>query len=446
MNDNRAFKFFAMFIVIVILCYLAFMGLGPMNAKIIKGANDIRTGIDIRGGISAIMVPKYPEGTQGHNVAADLASARSIIELRLDAQGVFDKTITVDTTNNRLIIDIPLSQSASASDPRATLNDLGSTGQLTFREVSDADAALPISEIKPTGVEILTGKEVTSASQSLASTGYYNVDLAINNDGVTKFTAATTRLVNHFIGIFIDQTCISAPRVNSVIASNTFIIEGDFSLEEAKALADKIRFGALPVPLETVSVNSISAQLGQGALDITIMAGIIAFIAICLFMILYYRLPGVIASIALAALVSLEILFLANTGVSITLPGIGGIILSLGMGVDANVIIYERIKEELRLGKTLRAAIDTGFKRAFVAIFDSNITTVIVAVVLFILGTSAVKGFGLTLGLGVVLSFLTAVSITKLLIKSVTIFEFARNKWLFGVKDVKDAKIGGAKA
>ena len=446
MNDNRAFKFFAMFIVIVILCLLAFMGLGPTNARIIKGAGDMRTGIDIRGGISAIMVPDYPNGTQGHDVAADLASARSIIELRLDAQGVFDKSINVDTTNNRLIIDIPLSQNVTASDPRTALNDLGSTGQLTFREVSDADATLPVSEIPATGAEILSGKEVRGASQSAAGTGYYNVDLEIDNAGVAKFSEATGRLVNHFIGIFIDQTCISAPQVKSVITSNKFIIEGTFSIEEAKALADKIRFGALPVPLKTVSVNSISAQLGQGALDITIMAGIIAFIAICLFMIIYYRLPGVIASIVLTALVSLEILFLTNTGISITLPGIGGIILSLGMGVDANVIIYERIKEELRLGKTLRAAIDTGFKRAFVAIFDSNITTIIVAVVLFILGTSSVKGFGLTLGLGVILSFLTAVSITRLLIKSVTVFDFARNKWLFGVKDVKDAKSGGAKA
>jgi preprotein translocase subunit SecD len=449
MNDNRAFKFTAMFIFIAILCYLAFAGLGPINARIIKGADDIRTGIDIRGGISAIMVPDYPEGTTGRDVAADLSSARSIIELRLDAQGIFDKSINVDTTNNRLIIDIPLSDRITSDKPREALNELGSTGQLSFYEVSDEDAYAFQSRTKdPTdivkiGEPILTGDDVVHASQSPAQTGYYNVNLKINQAGVTRFADATSRLSGHFIGIFIDDECISAPRVRDRIDSADFIIEGSFDLTEAKDLADKIRFGALPVPLRAVSVDSISALLGQGAMDTAVTAGIVAFIIICLFMVLRYRLPGLIACFALSALIALQILFLANTGISITLPGIGGIILSIGMGVDANVIIYERIKEELRSGKTLRASIDSGFKRAFVAIFDSNITTIIVAVVLIILGSGAVRGFGVTLALGVVLSFFTSVTITKILLKSVTTFEFARNKWLYGFKEVKD---GGANA
>lgn len=447
MNDNRAFKFLAIFIVIIVLCYLAFAGLGPANSRIIKGADDIRTGIDIRGGVSAIMVPDYgAAGPQGHNVAEDLSSARAIIGMRLDAQGIYDYTATVDNTNNRIIIDIPLSTGVSAANPRAALNDLGSTGELTFREVSDTDAVKPLSEIPATGNVILKGEDMVTASQSQASSGFYNVDLTITDAGVTKFSEATARLAGHYIGVFIDQDCISCPVVKGQITQKTFIIEGSFTPEEAKSLADKIRFGALPVKLTPVSVDSISAQLGQGSLDITITAGIIAFILICLFMILYYRLPGLIACIALSALGALEILFLSNTGISITLPGIGGIILSLGMGVDANVIIYERIKEELKMGKTLRAAIDTGFKRAFTAIFDSNITTIITAVVLFIMGSTSIKGFGLTLALGVVLSFFSAITITKALLKSVTAFDFAKNKWLYGFKDVKDAKTGGAKA
>lgn len=441
MKDNRAFKFFAMLVIIALLCCLAFFGLGPENARIIKGANEIRTGIDIRGGISAIMVPDYPEGTQGRNVAEDLASARSIMELRLDAQGIFDKSINVDATNNRIIIDIPWAQNETEFDPRKALNELGSTGRLTFREVSDADAMLPLDQIPATGNIILDGEDMKTASQSQnPETGYYNVDLELKDSGVNKFAEATGRLVGHYIGIFIDDKCISCPRVNSRINTTKFYIEGSFTLEEAKALADKIRFGALPVALRPVSVDAISAQLGQGALDIAIKAGIVAFVLICLYMIVYYRLPGVLASLALSALVALQILFLANTGVSITLPGIGGIILSMGMGVDANVIIFERIKEELRSGKTIRASVEAGFKRAFVAIMDSNVTTIIVAVVLYILGTGPVKGFGVTLGLGVVLSFITAVSITKALLKSVSAFGFARNKKFYGIRE------GGAEA
>lgn len=441
MKDNRAFKFFAMLVVIAILCFLAFLGLGPEDGRIIKGAGEIRTGIDIRGGISAIMVPDYPEETEGRNVAEDLASARSIMELRLDAQGIFDKNINVDATNNRIIIDIPWAQNETNFDPRAAIDELGSTGRITFREVSYEDAMLPLEQIPATGSIILDGEDLKTASQSQhPQTGFYNVDLELKDSGVEKFAEATGRMIGQFIGIFIDDECISAPRVNTRINTSQFYIEGNFSLEEAKALADKIRFGALPVPLKPVSVDAISAQLGQGALDVAVKAGIVAFVLICLFMIAYYRLPGLLASLALLALVSLQILFLSNTGISLTLPGIGGIILSMGMGVDANVIIFERIKEELRSGRTLRASIESGFKRAFVAIMDSNVTTIIVAVVLFIMGTGPVKGFGVTLGLGVVLSFITAVTITKALIKNITAFGFARNRKLYGVKE------GGAEA
>lgn len=441
MKDKRAFKFFAMLVVIALLIYLAFFGLGPKDAKIIKGASDIRTGIDIRGGISAIMVPDYPEGTEGRDVAQDLESARSIIELRLDAKGIYDKTLNVDQTNQRIILDIPWAQNETKYDPRDALDELGSTGRLTFRAVSYEEAQKPIEEIPATGEIILDGEDIKTASYFYNSnTRYYNVELEFNDSGVEKFAQATGRMVGQFIGIFIDDKCISCPRVKEQITTNKASIDGDFTVEEAKDLADKIRFGALPVPLKVVSVDTISAQLGQGALEIAVKAGVVAFVLICLYMIGFYRLPGFLASIALSALVALQILFLANTGISVTLPGIGGIVLSMGMGVDANVIIFERIKEELRTGKTLRASIDSGFKRAFAAIFDSNITTLITAVVLYILGTGPVKGFGVTLGLGVILSFITAVSISKVLVRNITVFGFARNKKLYGVRE------GGAEA
>ncbi len=445
MNDNRTFKFFTWFLIVVILCYLAFAGLGPVNARIIKGANDLRTGIDIRGGISAVMVPDYDKvgGSQGRDIAGDLATSAAIIEDRLDAQGIFDKSINIDATNGRIIIDIPWAQNEAEFNPRKALDELGETGRLTFREVLPEDEGKSNDQISAAGKEYLSGEDVANASYSSAGNGYYNVDLEFKSSGVEKFSNATKELTGRYMGIFIDDQCISAPYVSKQISQSKAIIEGTFTMQEAKSLGDKIRFGALPVPLKADTVDSISAQLGQGAAEVAVTAGFVAFIAVCLLMILYYRWPGVIATLALATLAALTILFMSNLGFSITLPGIGGIILSIGMGVDANVIIYERIKEELKAGKTLRAAIDTGFKRAFVSIVDSNITTLIVAVVLTIMGTGAVKGFGITLGLGVLISFFTCITVTKSLLASSTVFGFTRNKWMFGVREVKD---GGVKA
>ncbi|HBR03799.1 MAG TPA: protein translocase subunit SecD, partial [Ruminiclostridium sp.] len=212
---------------------------------------------------------------------------------------------------------------------------------------------------------------------------------------------------------------------------------GNFTFDSAKALADKIRFGALPTKLEPVSVDSISAQLGQGALEISIKAGIVSLIAVAIYMIVLYRLPGIIAILSLLGLLSLQILTLSNFGISVTLPGIGGIILSIGMSVDGNVNIYERIKEELISGKSIRAAIDSGFKRAFVAILDSNVTTIITAVVLMYMGSGAVKGFGVTLFFGTLFSFFSAVTASKMMLQGLTAFGFSKNKWLFGVNGGK---------
>jgi len=281
----------------------------------------------------------------------------------------------------------------------------------------------------------MDGTEVDEASQGLDSeTQNYSVYLTLSQSGQTKFAEATGRLINKRIAIFMDDLMISAPTVNTRIDSANARITGNFTMEEAKALADKIRSGALPCKLETVSVDSISPTLGKGALDITLIAGIVAFIAVVLFMIIFYRLPGLIAGIAVVGMASVQILLLSNLNVSLTLPGIAGIILSIGMGVDANIIISERIREELQAGKTFRSAIDAGFKRAFAAVFDSNITTVIAAVVLYLMGTGPIRGFGITLGLGVAVSFLSAITASRLMLQGVVGFEFARKKWLYRVK------------
>jgi preprotein translocase subunit SecD len=437
MNDNRTFKLFAVVLVIAIISVLAFTGLGPENARIVRGVNDLRTGIDIRGGISAILQPVYENGSAGRNISEDLASSREIIEARLDAQGIYDKTITIDSTNNRLVIDIPWAANEKDFDPRKSLNELGSTGALTFQEVNDADIGKDESQLVPTGRIVLTGDDVETASAYQDQYGSYQISLKLKSSGVEKFSEATGRLIGKPIAIFMDNICLSAPRVDERITTAEASITGNFTYDTAKALADKIRFGALPTKLEPVSVDSISAQLGQGALQVAVNAGIIAFIAVCLIMILIYRLPGIIAAIALAGLVALQLLTYSTFGISITLPGIGGIILSLGMGVDGNVIISERIKEEIQAGKSLRAAIDVGFKRAFAAILDGNVTTIITAVILMFMGSGAVKGFGFTLLFGTLYSFFSQITATKLMLQGVSAFGFSKNKWLFGVNGGK---------
>ena len=268
-------------------------------------------------------------------------------------------------------------------------------------------------------------------------TGGWVVVLELDDEGAKLFRDATEKYLGKPIAIFMDDQFISAPVVSDIIPSGRATISGQRDAVEAGELANIIESGALPFRLEAASVDSISPLLGQGAFDVAKTAGIVSFLLVCLFMVLYYRLPGILSDIALLALVSLQVLVLSWFGISLTLPGIGGIILSVGMGVDANIIIFERIKEELKAGKTLRAAIDVGFKRAFTAVIDSNVTTLITAVVLYLMGSGPIMGFAMTLGIGVSLSFLTAVTASRLMLSSIVDFGFAKNKWLYGVKESK---------
>lgn len=433
MNDKKTWKLFLVLALIAVFTVLAILGAGSAENRIVKGASDVRTGIDIRGGINAILVPVYPEGTTNPDIIEDLNTAKEILTVRLDAKGIFDKNINIDTTNQRIILEIPWAQNETNYDPQAALRELGSTARLTFQEVDETmidEFGAPL----PTGKIIMDGGLVEDASHGLDNeTHNYSVYLTLSKEGQAAFAEATGRLVNNRIAIFMDDLNISAPTVSQRIDSANARITGSFTMEEAKSLADRIRSGALPCKLETVSVDSISPTLGRGALDITLLAGLLAYILVCLFMILVYRLPGVIAAIAVTGMVAVQVLLLANLSISLTLPGIAGIILSVGMGVDANVVISERIREELKSGKTFRSAVDAGFNRAFVAVLDSNITTIIAAGALYFLGTGPIRGFGLTLGLGVLVSFLSAVTASHIMLRHVSVMEFARKKWLYRV-------------
>jgi len=442
MNHKKTWRLFLVLALIVLLTVLAITGAGSADKRIVKGAPDVRTGIDIRGGINAIMVPSYPEGTAPKDVSADLNTARAILEARLDSKGIYDKNLTLDTTNQRIILEIPWAQNETSYDPQAALRELGSTAKLTFQVVDETkmDAKgdpLPTYDgTEATAANlIMDGTEVDNATSGLDSeTNNYSVFLTLSPEGQAKFAEATGRLVGQRIAIFMDDLNISAPNVNERIDSANARISGTFTMEEAKDLADKIRSGALPCKLETVSVDAISPTLGNNALDVTLLAGLVAYLFVVGFMIVLYRLPGLVAGICVTGMAASQVLLLANLGISLTLPGIAGIILAIGMGVDANIVITERIREELMAGKTYRSAIDAGFHRAFAAVFDSNTTTIISGVVLIVLGTGAIKGFGMTLTIGVVVSFLSSVLATRLILQGLVGFEFARKKWLYRVK------------
>lgn len=426
MKNYGILKLVAVILIIAVCAYLAY--------NEVKN-NNIRTGIDIRGGIYAVLEPDIEEGSlSDEEIDKGLESAKTILGKRLDARNIFDRSINIDSVNNRITIEIPWAAGETNFNPQEQLNELGKTALLTFQEV-DEDKVDENGHYLPTGRIIIQGSQVKDAYQApYNDTGEWVVALELDESGAEAFAEATGRLVGKPIAIFMDDQFISAPIVNQKIEGGKAIITGQADANEAAELAATIRSGALPFRLVATKVDSISPQLGEGAMNVAIKAGIVGFLLVCLFMILVYRLPGLIASIALSGLAVLTILSVAWTRISVTLPGIGGIILSIGMGVDANCVIYERIKEELRAGKTLRSAIDQGFHRAFSAVLDSNVTTLITAVVLYAFGSGPIKGFAMTLGIGVVISFLTAVTATRLMLEGVSGIGALKNKWLYGVK------------
>jgi len=426
MRNYSILKLVAVIVVIAVCAFLAY--------NEVKN-NNIRTGIDIRGGVYAILEPDIDKTSlSAEEIDKGLESAKTILGKRLDARNIFDRSINIDSVNDRIIIEIPWAAGETNFNPQDQLNELGKTALLTFQEV-DTDKVDENGNYLPTGRIVLQGNQVKDANPApYEEKGGWVVVLELDQSGVESFAEATGRLVGKPIAIFMDDHFISAPIVSQKIDGGNAIITGQADASEAAELAATIRSGALPFRLVATKVDSISPQLGAGAMNVAVKAGIIGFFLICLFMLLVYRLPGLIASIGLFGLAVLTILSVAWTKISVTLPGIGGIILALGMGVDANCVIYERIKEELREGKTLRAAVDQGFHRAFTAVVDSNVTTLITAVVLYVFGSGPIKGFAMTLGIGVTISFITAITATKLMLQGVTGIGAFKNKWLYGVK------------
>jgi len=398
-----------MYIVVILLiigiALIAFFGIdaGPIQ---INGMKEIRFGIDIRGGVEAVYEAKDLDRMP---TEVELESARLVMETRMDAQNILDREITIDKNNGQILIRFPWKSGETDFNPQAAIAELGETARLTFRD--------------PKGNILVEGKDVKeSVVQIDSKTNQPVVTLVFNDEGKQLFADATEKLIGQRISIYMDEIMISSPVVNEKIPNGEAIISNMGSVEEAKDLSDKINSGALPFSLVTKNHSTITPTLGSGALDVMIKAGLLAFLFICVFILYLYRLPGLTACFALILQTALQMLFLSVPQITLTLPGIAGIILSLGMGVDANVIISERIKDEIRDGKSVGSAIDSGYHKAFSAVFDGNLTTIIVAVILMMFGSGTMLSFGYTLLVGCVLNFVSGVGVTRIITKS-----FAKN-------------------
>ncbi|EKE19205.1 MAG: hypothetical protein ACD_9C00094G0002, partial [uncultured bacterium] len=287
-------------------------------------------------------------------------------------------------------------------------------------------------QFKPTG---LTGKNLKKAEVVFEQQGIGTpqVSLLFDDEGKKLFEEITERSVGKRVAIMIDGVIISAPTVQEKISEGTAVITGNFTLDEAKELARNLNAGALPVPISLISRQTVGATLGQESVQQSLIAGLIGLLVVCLFMIFYYRLPGVLAVFALMIYAIVVLALFKLIPVTLTLAGVAGFILAIGMAVDANVLIFERMREELRAGKNLGTAIDVGFKQAWNSIRDSNVSTLIICLVLYWFGTSVIKGFALTLGIGILVSMFSALTVTRVFLRLSAMSPAGKASWWFGM-------------
>lgn len=382
----------------------------------------IRQGLDLVGG----SVITY-EADEKNPSEEQMQSLENVMRNRLDNLGYSEATVARQSTN-QLRIEIP-----SISNPEEAAATLGQTAVLTFRD-ADGNVVLNAEDVK----------NAASAYDAVDNTGVavHHVKLTLAKSGVDKFAMATQAAAartdgNNYIAIMLDETEISKPSVENAINSDTCVISGGFKdSSETAELAALINSGNLPFKINKVSSSSISPTLGEEALSKSLLAAGIGILIILLFMLVIYRLPGLVADIALLTYIAIVVYIMTLFRINLSLAGIAGIILSIGMAVDANVIIFERIKEELKLGKTIKTAVTSGFDRAFLAIIDANITTIIAAVVLYIFGTGTIKGFAITLAIGTIVSMFTAIFVTKYLLKLVVDLKIKNYAW-YGLRKKK---------
>lgn len=419
----------------------------------------IRQGLDLQGGTQALLQAAPPPGQQV--TSQDMQTARIIVERRVNGLGVTEPTVQL-AGQDRVLVELP-----GIDNPEQAIQTLRSTGQLEFVEIGPSTdttyanitqgsyvrttnkpdvpdenvlGARPFPYPDVVFKTVMTGADLKTAAVGLDQFGAPLITFELTENGAKIFADYTAQHIGDILAIVLDNTVLSAPRIQSAIPEGRGEITGKFTQQEAESLAVQMRYGALPVPLEVVGVRTIGATLGADSVRRSITAGLIGLGAVLLFMMVYYRLPGSLAALALLIYAGINLALYKLIPVTLTLPGIAGFLLSTGMAVDANILVFERMKEELRWGKSLSAAVEAGFSRAWTSILDSNLSTLITCAILIIFGRNfgaqAVMGFAITLGIGVAVSMFTAITVTRTFMRAV--FERAaaeglrEKRWLLG--------------
>ncbi len=405
MNKKRAtWVLIAMAALLIVTIFTAAVGWGPTGTG---AAKNIKLGLDLSGGVSIT----YQTVGDEEPSAEDMSD--TIYKLQQRVQNYSTEASVYQEGSNRINIEIP-----GVTDANAILQELGKPGSLTF-QLEDGTVIL-------NGTDVVSSEAVTQRDQTLGNTEYV-VSLTFSEEGAKAFAEATSENVGNPIYIVYDEQVISAPTVRTAITDGKCVIEGSFTAESASNLASSIRIGSLSLELEEIRSNVVGAQLGEQAISTSLIAGLIGLIIVIIFMIIVYKVPGVIAGLSLAIYAGLELVALNAFDM----------ILSIGMAVDANVIIYARIREEIASGKTVKSSIDIGFKKALSAIIDGNVTTLIAAIVLNFMATGSVKGFAQTLALGIVLSMFTACVISRLLVNAAYAMGMKDEKYYGKAREVK---------
>lgn len=410
MRFGGKINLFLMLLVVMGLSVLSYRGVGTDGHFSVK---KIEQGLDLSGGVDIVY-----EADRDSVTDMEMASAISLLQGRLDWNGWSEAEVAREG-DKRIRVQIPGVENAEEA-----IQQIGQTAQLSFMD--------------GTGNVLLTGEMVAAAEMQVGAVDAHSpsqpyVSIEFNEEGTKRFAEATKANLNKIIYIVMDEEVISAPVVQTVINNGQAMITGQFTAEEAEELAALIRAGSLPFDLNVVQMKNVGARLGADALSTGIFAGFIGILLVLVFMLGKYKLLGIAADWALVIYIGLELIILSLFRVTLTLPGIAGLVLSAGMAVDANIVIFERIKEELITGNTLRVAVKNGFKRATPAIFDGNVTTLIAAVVLFFLGSGSIKGFATTLMIGITLSMFTALVVTRILVNSM-IHAGIRNPKYYGMR------------
>jgi preprotein translocase subunit SecD len=458
MSNSTTYRLIVIVAIVLVALYIVWpdspgISLGSINKQFVT-----RLGLDLVGGVQALLEADLPADATLDSGAMD--AAVGVVENRVNGLGLTEAVVQ-RAGDRRIVVELP-----GETDPEKALSTIQQTGLLEFIDMSgfsDAEVSSLVgttvltdfglgpeelqstqsitstATVTPTFHTIMTGADLKTVTvQKSPTTGQYEIAFELSSNGANIFSDFTTAHVGDILAIVVDKQVISTPRINQPIPSGTGVISGNFDYESANNLAVQLRYGSLPIPLKVVEVRTVGPTLGQDSLRRSMIAGLIGFTIAILFMALYYRLPGLAADIAILIYALVAFAIFRFIPVTLTLAGIAGLILSTGSALDANILIFERMKEELRAGKTLRQAVDLGWKRAWPSIRDSNIATLLTSAILFWFGSTygatIVKGFSITLFLGVIVSVFTAMVVTRAFMEVVVTYIKSKDyeKW-FGI-------------